>query len=178
MAMKIQVASQNVRSMPSRSFDACSGSQGMKTATAAVARNATVPMSSIVRIEPRRTVERLFTERCCRRLLGRRQLDREGRARALGGLDADRAAHAQDQLPADVQAEAGAAHAAGEVRVEPVELLEDPLLLAGWNPEPLVGHEEAHAVAELLDAQDDDAAVRRVLDRVLDEVGEHLPDLV
>jgi hypothetical protein len=53
--MQIQVASQKVRSMPSRSRETCSGSHGMKRATAAVATNATAPMSSIVRSEPRRT---------------------------------------------------------------------------------------------------------------------------
>ena len=46
------------------------------------------------------------------------------------------AVHALDQLAADVEAEPAAADALGLLGVEPVELLEDPLALAGGMPSP------------------------------------------
>src|SRR5207245_6725605 len=68
--------------------------------------------------------------------VGHRQLDVEGRAAAeTGRVDPDPAVHAVHELAADVEAEAGPADAAGHVRVEPVELLEDPPLLRGRAPE-------------------------------------------
>ena len=73
------------------------------------------------------------------------ELDGERRARALVGLDPDAAVHAAHQLAADVEAEPGAADAAGEVRVEAEELLEDAAVLGGRDAEPLVADEEADA---------------------------------
>ena len=65
--------------------------------------------------------------------------------RARLGLDPDPAVHAADDLAADVEAEPGAADAAGQVRVEPVELLEDRAVLGGRDPEALVGDREPDA---------------------------------
>ena len=50
-----------------------------------------------------------------------------------------------DELAADVEAEARAADAAGHVRVEAVELLEDAPLLGGGDAEALVVDGKAHA---------------------------------
>ena len=82
-----------------------------------------------------------------------RQLERERRAAAGLRLDADPAAHPPDELARDVEAEAGAADTAREVRVEPEELLEDPLLLGGRDPETAVAHREADASVDLLAAR-------------------------
>ena len=76
---------------------------------------------------------------------GERQLEREGRAARPAPTRPDPAAHAADDLAADVEAEAGAADAAREVRVEAEELLEDPLVLGGRDAEPAVADGEADA---------------------------------
>src|SRR4029077_17147084 len=110
--------------------------------------------------------------------LGGRQLEDEHRALAPVRLGPDASAHAVDQLSTDVEAETGPAHPAGHLGVGAVELLEDLLLVLGRNPEPLVPDVEAEKAVALLDADLDAAAVGGVLDRVLDEVDEHLPDLV
>src|SRR5919109_1229171 len=62
-------------------------------------------------------------------------------------LDPDLAVHGVDQLATDVEAEPGSTDALRHVRIEAVELLENPLLLARRNPRPLVADGEAnHAV--------------------------------
>ena len=63
------------------------------------------------------------------------------------------AAHAVDQLLADVEAETGPAHAARHLRIGAVELLEDPLLLFRRDAEALVPHAEANEAVALLDAR-------------------------
>ena len=68
--------------------------------------------------------------------VGGGQLDDERRALAERGLDPDLPVHPPHQLPADVEAEPGAADAARHPGVEPVELLEDPPVLAGGDAEP------------------------------------------
>ena len=55
------------------------------------------------------------------------QLDHERRAAACAGLDPDAPAHQADELAADVEPQPGAPNAAGELRVEPEELVEDAL---------------------------------------------------
>src|SRR5205814_2299896 len=69
-----------------------------------------------------------------RLLRGQRELGGERRAAAGGGVDADPAADAADELAGDVEAEPGAADAALHVRIDAVELLEDPPLLRGFGP--------------------------------------------
>src|SRR6266487_1662240 len=75
-------------------------------------------------------------------------------------LDPDPPVHASDELAGDVEAQAGATDPAGHVRVEPVELLEDPALLGGWDAEPLVGDGETHIIAGGLQAEVDVPARR------------------
>src|SRR5262249_13167873 len=77
--------------------------------------------------------------------LGRREreLEQEGRAGAAVRLDPDPPVHALDELPADVEAQAGTADAAALVRVQPDELLEDALLASARDPEPFVAHFDA-----------------------------------
>src|SRR5439155_21545936 len=106
------------------------------------------------------------------------QRDREARALTGLGVDLEAAVHALDELAADVEPQAAAAHAAGLLRVEAVELLEDPLALGARDPQPLVRDlDEALAVLRV-EPNLDLAALRRVLDRVVDQIDEHLPQLV
>src|SRR5213078_249716 len=77
----------------------------------------------------------------------RGQLEREGCALAGLRLDPDAPVHRPDELTADVEAEAGSADAAPLVRIEAVELVEDPLLLAHRDAEALVLDGEAKPVA-------------------------------
>src|SRR5689334_13466434 len=96
----------------------------------------------------------------------RRDLDIEDRSLAVVRLDPDPPADPPDELAGDVEAEARAADAAGHVRVEAVELLEDPVALRGWDAEAGVGDGEPHRALRGRDAEADVAARRRVLDRV------------
>src|SRR4029453_5461039 len=59
-----------------------------------------------------------------------------------------------------------------------VKLLEDPWPLLGRDSEALVSHGEARVFAAYIHADGHRSSVRRVLDRVFDEVDEHLPHLV
>src|SRR5207244_9151625 len=115
------------------------------------------------------------------RLRGRlgscRNLHVEDRAAAAVGLDPDPPVHAANEFARDVEPQAGAADSAGHVGVEPVELLEDPALLGGWNAEPFVGDGEAHVLACRFYADLHVAASGGVLDGVVDQVCEHLPEL-
>src|SRR4051812_11622569 len=117
--------------------------------------------------------------RRCHRTRGRllRDLDVEGRSGAAVGFDPDAALDAAHELAADVEAEAGAADAAAHVGVEAVELLEDPPLLARGDPEAGVRDREADVAFARLERDVDRAAVGRVLDGVLDQVRDHLPEL-
>src|SRR4029453_7465961 len=74
----------------------------------------------------------------------------------------------------DVEAEARSADAAPLVGVEAVELVEDPFLLADGEAEALVGDAEAEVVADGGQAHVDLASRGRVLDRVVDQVEQHL----
>ena len=60
------------------------------------------------------------------------------------------------------------------VRIEAIELLEDPLLLAQRDAQALVADGEPHGVGVGLHPELDAPTLRRVLDRVVDEVGQHL----
>src|SRR5258707_13365410 len=81
--------------------------------------------------------------------LRRRQLHVELRAATAVGLDPDPAVHPVHELAADVEAEARAADAERQVRVEPEELLEDPVPLAGGHAEAFVRDAEADRVARM-----------------------------
>src|SRR5204863_5309934 len=106
-----------------------------------------------------------------------RDLDVEGRAGLALRLDPDTAVDPADELPADVEAETGAADAAGHVGVEAVELLEDPALLGRRDAQAVIGDGEADVALARLDGHGDRAAVGGVLDGVVDEVPEHLAEL-
>src|SRR3954468_23998907 len=96
-----------------------------------------------------------------------RQLEAEARALALARLDPDRPVHPPHELPGDVEAEPGAAHAAGQVRVDAVELVEDPALLARRDTEAGIDDAEADRMVAARDLELDRTAVGRVLDRVV-----------
>src|SRR4051794_6981843 len=112
-----------------------------------------------------------------RTLLACGKLDRERRP-AGAGLDGDRPVHAGHELAADVEAEPRAAHAAAHVRVEADELLEDALLLAAGDPGPAIADGERDRGTARLDAELHGCVLRRVLERVLDDVAEHLAQAV
>src|SRR5581483_3540637 len=82
---------------------------------------------------------------CPHRLSGDRELQQERRSRAAVRIDPDSSVHARHELAGDVEPEPGAADAAGQVRVEAKELLEDPVLLGGRDAEALIGHAEPDA---------------------------------
>src|SRR6266568_4462373 len=81
------------------------------------------------------------------------------------------------RLAADVEAEPGAADAAGEVRIESEELLEDPRLLGRGDSEAAVVDADPNAAAGSCERDAHAPAVGRVLDGVVDEVGQHLTEL-
>src|ERR671922_631414 len=107
-----------------------------------------------------------------------RQVEQERRPLALLRRDRHAALHPTRQLSADVEPEPRAAHAAAEVRIDAVELPEDPLQLAVRDPEALVADREPKSALPRLDADLDPPALGRVLHGVVDEVEEDLPDLV
>src|SRR4051812_41722816 len=111
-------------------------------------------------------------------LLDRRDLDDERRALPAVRLDPDAAVEAAHQLAADVEPEAGAADAARHVRIEAIELLEDPPALRGGDAEALIRYGPAHRARRARHLHRDRPAVRRVLHRVLDEIAEHLDELL
>src|SRR5436305_8489771 len=98
----------------------------------------------------------LWGHRVRRRFL--RDLDVERGAGAPVGLDPDAAVDAADELAADIEAEPRAADAAAHVRIEAVELLEDPPLLALRDAETGVRDREADMAAVRLERDVDRAA--------------------
>src|SRR5207249_858049 len=107
-----------------------------------------------------------------------RQLDDERRTAPLARGDGDAAGHAPNELAADVEAEPGSTDPARLLSIDAVELPEDPLLLAVGDPQALVADHEPQPVLFRLDAHLDAPSVRRVLDRIVDEVDQHLAQLV
>ena len=99
---------------------------------------------------------------------GGRHVDEEARTAAGHRLDFDGVAEDAADTLDDRQAEAETAGDLGAL-IEPLELLEDHLLLALGDAEAGVEHLDREAAAMVADA-DEDAAFRRVLDRVGDEV--------
>src|SRR5215212_11303339 len=102
--------------------------------------------------------------------LGALKVDREGRASPGLRFDRDRPAHPPHELARDVEAEPRAAARSGELRVEAIELLEDPLLLSRGDADAGVLHRDAYTAGRGADRDDDAAAVGRVLDGVVEEV--------
>src|SRR5207253_2453781 len=92
--------------------------------------------------------------------LGQGDLDDEGRAGVVVRLDPDAPVHPADELAADVEPEPGAADSAGHVRIEAVELLEDPRPLRVGNSQARVADDEAHRLRVGLQRDLDPTAVR------------------
>ncbi len=92
-------------------------------------------------------------------------------------LDPDPPVDAPHELAADVEAEPRAADAAGHVGVETIELLEDSLLLGDRDAETGVADRKLHVMVTLFERDRHVSAVRRVLDRVVDQVREDLTEL-
>src|SRR5206468_5445475 len=90
----------------------------------------------------------------------------------------DLAAHAADELAADVETEPGAADAAGQLRIDAVELAEDPPLLERRDPDSLVADGQPHAAVAPRHRDPHPAAGGGIFDRVVDKVEQHLPELV
>src|SRR5687767_2631747 len=132
----------------------------MKYAIAVVAAPTAIPIATSMRIAPLRTGgESTEPKGETRAVLGGRQLERERGADVLARVEPDAPVHAVHERTADVEAESRPAHAAGQVRVEAVELLEDVITLGGGDAEALVLDGEAHAPGRLLDAHLDRASV-------------------
>src|SRR3954451_9281991 len=111
-------------------------------------------------------------DRSWQRLRG--QLEGEGRALARLRLDPDAPVHRLDELAADVQAEARSADAPPLVGIQSIELVEDPLLLAYRDAEALILDAEAKPVAHCSEPHLDSPPGRRVLDRVVEQIEQHL----
>src|SRR5215204_3080747 len=112
------------------------------------------------------------------RRLGARELEVKRRALTGLGTDADAAAHPADELAADVQPQPGAARDLSLVWVRAVELLEDRPLLGRRDSDPLVLDLDPRAGRGATRGDGDRSAAWRVLDRVVDQVEEHLLDPV
>src|SRR5207248_2402598 len=100
-----------------------------------------------------------------------RQLQQEGRSLPLARLDPDVSAHSVHELAADVQTQPGPAHPTRHLRIESIELLEDPGLLVRRDADAFVLDEEDHRLfarrLSRLEPDLDPAAVGRILDRIL-----------
>src|SRR2546430_11623897 len=106
------------------------------------------------------------------------ELEHERRAAARLRLDADLAAHPSRQLAADVEAEAGSARRLRQVRIDPVELLEDRLLLARRDADAPVGDGQPDVPGFLAEGDGDRAARRRVLAGAVEQADQDLRDAV
>src|SRR5437868_7430084 len=96
-----------------------------------------------------------------------RQRNGERRPGAAPRADGEQSPHLLDDLARDVQPEPRTADAARHLRIEAVELLEDPALFGRRDAEALVRDVDAHPVGSIDDAQLDPAPVGRALDGVL-----------
>src|SRR4051812_33362826 len=110
------------------------------------------------------------------RLRRPRQCDAERRAFARRRFNRERSVQPVDDLAADVEAEPGATDAAAHLGIEPVELLEDPLLLRGRDPDSLVDDVDLRGVIRARDEDVDASAFRGVLHRVLHEIHNDLAE--
>src|SRR5437899_3341471 len=107
-----------------------------------------------------------------------RQADRERAALTRLALDHDAAAvHLHDVLH-DRQAEPASLHFVHQACSDPVETVEDLLLLGAWNADAVVAHRHDHLVALPGQPDADLLRVTRVLHRVVQQVVQRLPDRV
>src|SRR3954447_7707134 len=110
------------------------------------------------------------------RLWRPRQYDAEGRAFFRGRSNRERSVQSVDDLAADVETETRPADPTAHLGIEAVELLEDPLLLRGGDPYPLVDDVDLRCVVRTGDQEIDAAAPGRVLHRILDEIHDDLSE--
>src|SRR5438034_11740269 len=95
-----------------------------------------------------------------------RQLEGESGAVALLRLHGDLALVSLGDVPHDGQPEAGAAGGPAAGAVDSVETLEDPLQVAGRDPDAVVAHRDGHGEPLDLGRELDLASLFGVLDRV------------
>src|SRR5215210_3140727 len=103
----------------------------------------------------------------------RGKFEQEQRACARRRIEPEPPAHPLDELAADVQPEAGSTDSTLHLDVRSVELLEDPLSFLLGDSRPFVRDAEDDGFTDALDRHPDGTA-RRVLERVVDQVLEHL----
>src|SRR5215471_11529017 len=130
MTMQMIVTNQKTKSIRPASREAGVGIQGRSTATAVAIPPAitAIPIKATteplrIRCEPSRNDDGRQV------LLGGGELDAEGRPASAVRDHPDPAVHAMHELATDVEPEPGASDPPGQVRVEPVELLEDAAVL-------------------------------------------------
>src|SRR5258706_11222914 len=99
------------------------------------------------------------------------QADPEKASLGFLAFELDAAAVRSDRPESDGQAEARAARFSGAIGVHPVEALEDPLVMCAGNPRAGVLYlDRGLPGGGRLGSDLDRAAVRRVLDRVVEKV--------
>jgi len=108
-----------------------------------------------------------------------RQGDGEGEAAALAGFAGNRqfAAHQADELARNGQAQAGAL-VLNQTKVRLIESREDLFLLFLGDAGAGIAHFEAHASVTLGLGTQADATVIGVFDRIAQQVGQHLAQMV
>src|SRR6478672_11951596 len=102
------------------------------------------------------------------------ELDEERCSLALGAREADATPVGLHDISRHCEAETRARYTAGS-GVSAKEFRKDLRLLAQRDAHALVPHPNPHRPVLLVGADLDDAALRRVLDRVRDQVSDHLP---
>src|SRR5262249_33338043 len=100
----------------------------------------------------------------------------EGASLARDAVDPDRALHGLDEVLDDREAEAGAAHVPRATAVDAVKALEEARQVAGLDAGAGVRHLDVDLVFAGAHADGDGRARGAVLDRVVDQIGEHLLD--
>src|SRR5690242_20975165 len=110
------------------------------------------------------------------RLLGAWQAEKEGRASAQFALYPDAPAMRLHDGAADVEAKARARRPPTRRIVELLEALEDTLLLAERDALPGVGDADDHFIVGHLAAHADIQPPLRILDRVIQQIEQHLLD--
>src|SRR5262245_62852837 len=102
--------------------------------------------------------------------------EREGRPLPDLALDPDPPPVQLDELPAERQPQPSTLGLLVRSADLP-EFLEDRLLVLGRNPDPRIGHRDLDRVLQWPSLDIDAAAIGRELDRVGEQVQDHLADL-
>src|SRR3954463_1680917 len=107
-------------------------------------------------------------------LLGKRKVEDKGRSFADLAPDPKVAAHRPGEIAADREAQSSALRERCEISVDLHERLEDHLELIPWNTNAGIAHRHAGYRVRDDRLQLDRAAARRELDRVRQQVEQHL----